>query len=600
MESGRTAATGWRRNHLVRLMSAYAWRHRLSYAAGAVFLAVTNYLTVSIPVEIGRAIDGLRAGNPIATIVLAIMAMGFGVILVRTLSRILIFNPGRHVEYHLRRDLFAKLLRLQPSFYATHQRGDIVSRAANDISWVRTLVGYGGLQVMNVTMAVVLAGWKMIGLSAWLTLLVAVPIVVGMVLVQHSIRRLFALSRQSQEQLGEISEHVLGSLQGLAAIQGFVAENAFIDRFEERNRRWLTTSMRIALIRAVALPLLVLAGGVAMFVLIRVGGGLVLSGAITVGDLVAFTALVTVLLPPLRSLGWMLSVIQRGRAALERIFELIDAPVDRPEGEAPRVPAAGAGPAFDLRGVSFAYPDDPERPVLADVTASIPAGTVVGLFGRTGSGKTTLIRLLTRQYNPPPGTLLVDGVDVIELDLDRWRLRLGVVPQRPFLFSDTIAANIALDEVPEPQSVQRAVRLAALESDLEALPQGLDTVVGERGIMLSGGQRQRVALARGLFRGGDVLVLDDVLSAVDHETEALLVETLVGLSRREGSPTVFIASHRLSALRHADLILVLERGRLVDSGGHRELVSRPGIYRDTWLAQRAAPAEAAREGLVAS
>jgi ATP-binding cassette subfamily B protein len=570
---------------ILRLLREYALRYRWSYLAGAGFLWITNYLAVSIPGQIGHAIDALRAEQPLGRYVVAIAIMGVSVIVVRSLSRVLIFNPGRHLEYHIREDLFAHLLRLQPSFYATQKRGDIVSRASNDITWVRTLVGFGGLQVVNVTLAIGLTGWKMVSLSPRLTLMVLLPIVVGAGLVQFGIRRLFFLARRSQEQLGEISEHVLGSLQGMAAIQGFVAESAFVEKFEKRNFDWFRTGMRLALIRSIALPLLVLSGGVAMFALIAFGGPMVLSGALTVGELAAFTALLTVFLPPLRSMGWMMSVIQRGRAALERIFELMDAPIDRPEGAVGKLLAAGTGPSIEVTALSFAYPDEPERMVLKGLTATIPAGSVVGLFGRTGSGKSTLLRLLARLYNPPPESILVDGVDLISIDLASWRQRLAVVPQRPFLFSDAIEANVALEADPDKDLVHRAMSLAALDPDLEALPDGMQTVVGERGIMLSGGQRQRVALARGLYRGGDLLILDDVLSAVDHKTEAQLVETVADLARRPEAPTVLIASHRLSALRHCDTVLVLEGGRLADSGPHSELVGRPGIYRDTWLVQ---------------
>ena len=570
---------------IVRLLKEYAWRYRWSYLAGAAFLFVTNYLSVSIPVQIGHAIDALRAGTSVGRYVAAIAVMGVGVILVRSLSRVLIFNPGRHVEYRLRRDLFAHLMQLQPSFYAVHKRGDIVSRAANDISWVRTLVGFGGLQVINVTMAVVLTGWKMVSLSPRLTLMALLPVVVGAVIVQWAVRRLFYLARRSQEQLGEISEHVLGSLQGMAAIQGFVAEEAFIERFETRNREWLRTSMWLAVIRSTALPLLVLAGGVAMFALIAVGGPMVLAGTLTVGELAAFTALLAVFLPPLRSMGWMMSVIQRGRAALERIFELVDAPVERPEGGVGRVTEAGRGSTIEILDLSFAYPDEPQRDVLEGLTTTIPSGSMIGLFGRTGSGKSTLLRLLARVYNPPAGTVFADGVDLTTIDLESWRRRLSVVPQRPFLFSDGIASNVALEADPDVERIARSVDMAALGSDLEALPDGLQTVVGERGIMLSGGQRQRVALARGLYRDCDLLILDDVLSAVDHQTEAQLVETVAALTRRPQAPTVLIASHRLSALRHCDSVLVLDGGRLVDHGTHGELIERPGIYRETWLVQ---------------
>ena len=576
---------------VMRLLREYAWPYRWSYLAGAIFLWITNYLAVSIPGQIGHAIDALRAEQPMARYIVAIALMGVAVIVVRSLSRVLIFNPGRHIEYNLRKDLFAHLLRLQPSFYATQKRGDIVSRAANDISWVRTLVGFGGLQVINVTLAVALTGWKMMSLSPRLTFVVLVPIALGAGLVQWGIRRLFLLARRSQEQLGEISEHVLGSLQGMAAIQGFVAEESFIERFETRNIAWLSTGMRLALIRSIALPLLVLSGGVAMFALIAVGGRMALSGTLTVGELAAFTALLTVFLPPLRSMGWMMSVIQRGRAALERIFELMDAPIERPEGSTGVILDAGRGPRIDIRDLHFAYPDEPGREVLSGLTATIPAGGVVGLFGRTGSGKSTLLHLLIRLYNPPADSVYVDDVDILTLDLESWRQRLTVVPQRPFLFSDAISANVSLEEKPNVSRIRDAVDMAALGADLEALPDGLQTVVGERGIMLSGGQRQRVALARGLYRSGDVLILDDVLSAVDHQTESQLVDTVAHLARRPEAPTVLISSHRLSALRHCDTVLVLDSGRLVDEGPHSELIRRPGVYRDTWLVQSQSAAD---------
>lgn len=580
------AAAGPVRGSVVRLLRHYAWRYRWSYLAGIVFVVLTNYLAVSIPGQIGHAIDALRSSRPVAPYVIAITLMGFAVIGVRALSRILIFNPARDLEYHLRSDLFSRLLTLQPSFYAKHKRGDIVSRASNDISWVRTLVGFGGLQVVNVTIAVALTGWKMAALSPRLTLLAGLPVLLGVAAVQGAIHRLFQLSRINQEQLGEISEHVLGSLQGMATIQGFVAEESFVDRFEKRNDEWMRVGMKLAIIRAAALPLLVLSGGVAMFAVVAVGGPMVLAGALTVGELAAFTALLTVLLPPLRSFGWMLSVIQRGRASLDRVFELMDEPVERPEGAEGVVLPAGAGPAIELRELGFSYPDAPNFRVLEGISTSIPAGAVVGLFGRTGSGKSTLLRLLARLFNPPVGTVLVEGHDILELDLDAWRRRVTMVPQRPFLFSESIAANISLAETADDGPVREAARKAALEQDLHALPDGLQTVVGERGITLSGGQRQRVALARGIARGGDLLILDDVLSAVDHSTEARLVDTMTEIAHGPGAPTVLIASHRLSAFRTCDTILVLDRGRLVDRGSHDELIARPGPYRDAWWVQR--------------
>ncbi|NOZ94393.1 MAG: ABC transporter ATP-binding protein [Acidobacteria bacterium] len=567
-----------------RLARTYVWPHRRRLLAGAGFLALTNELSVSIPGQIGRAVDALRAGAPVGRFALAIAVMGLAIIGVRGLSRILIFNPARDMELELRRDVFSRLLQLPPSFYARHKRGDIISRASNDIGWVRVMVGFGGLQVLNVALALGLTGWKMIGLSPRLTGLAVAPIAVGMLVVQWGIRRLISLYRRNQEQLGEISDHVLGSLQGMATIQGFAAEAAFEDRFRARNLDWLRTGIRMAMVRSLALPLLTLSGAVAVAVLLVAGGAMVENGTLSVGQLAAFIALLMVLLPPLRSLGWLVSVIQRGRAAMERLLELLEAPV---EDAGPIVtqapPERPAGPEILIRRLSFTHGEG-QRPVLREIDATIPPGSFTGVFGRTGAGKTTLLRLLARLELPPVGSVLVDGQDLARIDLGAWRGRAVLVPQRPFLFSETVAFNIALQEDPDPGRLRRAVEKAALEEELAGFPEGLETVVGERGIMLSGGQRQRVALARGFYHGGGLVLLDDVLSAVDQGTEQRLVAALEELRHGPGRPTVVVASHRLSVLERTDQVLVLDHGRLVDSGPFDRVVSRPGPLRDAWLA----------------
>ncbi len=572
---------------MARLYRQYAWPHRWSFAAGTLALLLTNYLTVSIPGELGAGIDALTLGGDLVPHALAIGWMGAALIVIRTLSRVLFFNPGRDIEYMIRKDLFGHLMDLQPSFYAERRSGDIVSRASNDITWARAMVGFGLLQLVNVILAVSLTGWKMLTISPWLTCTALIPILAGLAVVQIFIRRLFSLQKQAQAEIGAISDHVLDSFQGIATIQGFAAESAFVQLLEDKNQAWLKTIMRISVVRSTAFPILGFCGGLAIFVLLWAGGPMALMGEISVGDMAAYAALIAALVPPLRSLGWMLGVIQRGRAALERIFELLDAPVDRPEGEEGVVLPSGTGPAIEVSDLNFAYPDRPDEPVLKDITLSIPAGAVVGVFGRTGSGKTTLLRLLSRLYNPAPKTVRVDGTDLTELDLIAWRRRVSVAPQRPFLFSESIADNVGLGGDISPDVVREAVEMAALGPDLESLPEGIETVVGQRGIMLSGGQRQRVALARALARKGDLVLLDDVLSAVDHVTEQRLVSAIRGEGRsREGEPTVVIVSQRLSAIRHADRIYVLDNGSLVDVGTHQELVDRPGVYRDTWALQR--------------
>ncbi len=570
-----------------RMVRRYAWPHRWSFLGGAVCLLATNWLTVTIPIKLGEGIDALGDGAEVADTVWAIALMGLAVIVVRTLSRVLFFNPGRDMEYRIRGDLFRHLLQLQPRFYAGHRTGDIVSRASNDITWTRAMIGFGLMQVVNTSVAITMTGWKMVSISPRLTLWTIVPIALSLAVVQLFLKRLFDLQKQSQEQLGEISDHVLGSFQGIATVQGFSAEPAFIQRLEERNHAWLMTTMRLSVIRSLAFPLLGLAGGVAIFALLYVGGPMAVTGPLSVGDMAAFATLIGALLPPLRSLGWMLSVLQRGKAALDRIFELLDEPVDRPEGETPVPQISGVAPSVAIRGLNFAYPDEPGRNVLTDVDIEVPASSVLGVFGRTGSGKSTLLRLMARLYDPPAGTVLVDETDINHLERAEWRRRMAMAPQRPFLFSETIADNISLGMESTEDDVADAAAAAALEPDLKIFADGIDTVVGQRGIMLSGGQRQRVALARALLRQSDLVLLDDVLSAVDHGTEARLVASLRNTGQgREAPPTVVIVSNRISALRHADSIVVLEEGRVVAQGSHAELIEEPGLYRDVWEVQR--------------
>lgn len=570
---------------ILRFIRDYPSRYWPWYLVGAVCLWATNWLAVQIPLELAVAVDALRADPAEAAAVLlhaaqVIAAMGAAVIGVRTLSRVLYFTPGRLVEYQLKNDLFAHMMALPASFYGKWTTGDLVSRASNDITYLRVLSGFGALQVVNITVALLLAGNAMLNLSPRLTVVVAVPILLCMGLVQFGIRKLFDLTRLQQEQLAGISDHVLASLQGIRTIQGFNAEAAFEARLDTQNADWLRTHIQLARIRAFVLPLLMLGGGLAVWGLLAIGGPMAAEGALSVGQLVAFTTYVAYLLPPLRSLGWLLSVLQRGMTSLERLDEVLTQPLDK---EGALASPRGAAPAFELRNLGFRYPDA-EEPTLTGLTATIAAGTTVGIFGRTGSGKSTLLQLLTREWNPPRGTIFADGVDVLDLDLNGWRQRLAVAPQVPFLFSETVADNIAMGVV-DPAGVADVLDRAALTGDLRSLPQGVDTLVGERGVMLSGGQRQRTALARALYRDFDVLVLDDVLSAVDHGTEQRLIHALAAVGQGRHRPTVWLVSNRTSALVHADTVLVLEEGRLADQGTHAELIGRPGPYQDAWRHQ---------------
>jgi ATP-binding cassette subfamily B protein len=398
---------------------------------------------------------------------------------------------------------------------------------------------------------------------------------------------LFTLLRRQQEQLAGISELALGTYQGTATIQAFAAEDHFATRFEAAQAEWLDTTLQRTHVRVAIGPLLGSVAAFDIFLILYFGGAEVVAGRVTLGELVGFCSLLQFATNPLRSVSFLLSMVSQAQAALDRLDEVTSPIPERPDLPSPK-PAPERAPEIVLRDLSFRWPDS-ERPALDHVSLTIAPGERVGLLGAVGSGKSTLFRCLTRLDNPPPGAVWIDGADVRDIDLAAWRGLVTYLPQRAFLFSSSIADNVGVRGGVSPEDVRDALRRGALGPDLDALPLGADTVVGESGVMLSGGQRQRVAIARGLVgrrevgaRGG-VLLLDDVLSAVDPTTEALLLEELLAAS--QGATTVF-ASHRISALRRADRIVVLEDGRVAQVGTHDELISAPGRYRDTWDEQR--------------
>lgn len=560
------------------------------YVAGTAAVVATNWMAVRIPVELAHGLDGLRAAQQgsVTTAALHIALLGAAIIVVRTASRLWFFTPARDIEFDLREDLFARMLALQPDFYATFRTGDLLSRATTDITFARAFAGFATLQGANILAALATSIGQMASFSPLLTAVAAAPIALGFVVVQQGSARLMTLQRDTQRQQGLYADQLLGALQGISTVQAFNVEGPFAARLGEQAGVLRTNNVALARLRALVFPLFTVSGGVAIGLLLGVGGQQVADGALTAGQLAGFVSLVAYLIMPLRLLGFLLPVFQRAEASLERIHAIFDAPLARPEGPNPASLPSPHAPSLEVRHLTVRHGDGP--PVLDDVTFDVPAGGALGVFGRSGAGKTTLLRVLARLQNPPPGTVRVDGVDLTALDLDAWRERVVVVPQTAFLFSETVAENVALGR--PDAAVGPAVEAAALAPDLAALPNGLQTVVGERGIVLSGGQRQRVALARGLAHAaagaGSLLLFDDVLSAVDHHTEQLLVRTLLG--REPGStaprPTCVLVTHRMSALQRCDTVIVLDAGRVVASGTHAELVARPGIYRDAWDAQQ--------------
>jgi ATP-binding cassette subfamily B protein len=571
---------------MVAFTRRYMLRHAGSYAFGTAALVLTSWLSVTIPVEVAGGIDTIvRGGDPalVQQAALRTGAMGALVILIRTVSRVAYFTPGRRVEAEVKRDLFAAILRHQPSTLRRYTTGDLFSRLTTDVNMLRIWAGFGVLTVANVIVTLTLVGAQLLRVSPRLALWLILPVGAAFLIVQLLIRRLFVLIRKMQAQAGAISEEVLQTIQAMPTIHGFAAEPAFQQRFDDRNLAYEATSVERAQLRAALSPTLTLSASLSLFLLLAIGGPLAASGEVTVGELVACAALVNLLMAPLRQSSFLVSVLQQAKAAMERIDLLLEVPPDRSDLPDPR-PVPTGPPSIRIRDLTWTHPGA-HHSALRGVDLDLPAGSTTGLFGATGSGKSTLLRLLARLDTPPEGAITVDGVDLRALDLDRWRQQLAMAPQRPFLFSESLEDNLTLGA---PDRLQPALALGALAPDVERMPEGTRTVVGEAGVRLSGGQRQRAALARALVRPHTLALLDDVLSAVDQTTER---EILAQLRRNNAAATRVIVAHRPSVLLQCDQVVVLEEGRVIDVGAPSELLEREGPFRSAWLAHDALGAE---------
>ncbi|HVU50066.1 MAG TPA: ABC transporter ATP-binding protein [Polyangia bacterium] len=565
-------------------------------AAGALALAATNGLALAIPWLLKNAIDALRAGGAAAhgavardAALIAVFAVLQGVI--RTSSRVLIFNAARNIEYVMRRDVFHHLVRLDAAFFRRSATGDVMSRLTNDLGAVRGLFGPGVLNVVNSTIIYASTLFLLVRLSPALTLYALLPYPLLLVLARLSGRVVFRASREIQEQLGHMSTSIQEDLAGVAVVKHYGLEELRHRRFRALNDAYLERSLRLVRARGVLGPLFAMLAGTGTLIVLWAGGRQVIAGRLTLGALVAFNAYVVALSWPTIALGWIISLWQRGVAGWARVRELLESePRVRDAAPDAALTADALEPSIEVRGLTVALDD---RRLLDDVSFSVPAGTTLAIVGPTGAGKTTLVDALVRLQDVAPGAVSVGGHDVTRLPLARLRGLFGYAPQDPFLFSATVAENIAfgvrdaaaLDEATLRARVVRAGEAAGLAPDVAVLPDGWDTLVGERGITLSGGQRQRVALARALASDPRVLMLDDTLSSVDAQTEREILTRLAPILRER---TSIVVSHRVAAVKGADQILVLDAGRVAERGTHAALLAAGGLYASLYREQLAA------------
>jgi ATP-binding cassette, subfamily B, multidrug efflux pump len=564
-------------------------RYRGRYAIGLVCLLATGTLAMSVPYLLKRAVDTIASGGSAGTVgwlAATIIMIALMQSVVRTVSRFMIFNVGRDIEYDLRNDLFAHLERLPLSYYQTQQTGDLMSRLVNDITAVRMLLGVGFLNLINTPIYYLYAVSIMVSMDWRLTLASLIPYPLVLIIVKRTSRQLMERTLKTQEGLAAMSSRVQENLSGIHVVQAYVREEAETAAFQRLNEEFSAQSMALAKVRGVIMPVMRAVSTLGTLVVLWFGGLRVIAGHLSLGDLVAFIGYLHILAWPTMALGWMLSIVQRGRAALQRLEMIFQAmpSIDEARAEPLAQPLVGA---IRFRGTGFAYDGRPtSRHALTDVDVSLPAGATLAVVGRTGSGKTSLVQLLPRLFDVTEGAVEIDGRDVRTLSLATLRSAIGYVPQDPFLFSRSVRDNIRFG-APEADdaAVQRVAAIAALDRDIAELPRGYDTIVGERGITLSGGQKQRVTLARALIVDPTILILDDALSSVDTETERRILSELRTVMHER---TSILIAHRISTVMAADLILVLDEGRVVETGDHQALLARDGFYADLFRRQRLA------------
>ena len=541
------------------------------------FVLLTNWIALAQPQVLRLAVDDLYRGVTAAklgryAVILFLIALAGGFF--KYWMRHLVIGVSRHVEYDLRNELFARLQSLPLSYFQSRRTGEILSRATNDMSALRMMLGPGLMYLVNTAAVGVAAVGFMLAISPRLTLYSLLPLPLVSLSVWFFGERIHRRFEAIQAHFAIISAKVQENLSGVRVVRSFAREEREIEEFAELNREYRRQNMRLIDIMGSFHPSLTFLSGLAALLALWLGGHEVVKGRITLGEFVAFTVYLAMLNWPMVALGWVVNLWQRGLASFRRIDQVLQADPEIQSPPLPLAPAICRG-AISIRGLTFTHPGA-DRPALRDVSLEIPAGATVALVGRTGSGKSTLLSLLPRAFDPPAGAVLLDGVDVRDYDLGWLRAHIAIVPQETFLFSATLAENLAYGvDHALPEAIERAARIAHLDPDVARFPAGYETLVGERGITLSGGQKQRTAIGRAVLRDAPVLLLDDCLSSVDTRTEEAILQGLRGEMRRR---TVLLVSHRVSAVREADVIYVLDEGAVVEHGTHDELLALGGHY----------------------
>jgi ATP-binding cassette subfamily B protein len=565
----------------MRPLLPYLKSYRWGFVAGTVCIVLSNGAWAGLPRVIGNAAQSLEGGvtrHKLVIFALQVLALAAVRGIFLFLTRWVVIGISRDIEFDLRNDLFAHLETLSYSYYQRMRTGDIMARVTNDLNAVRMLLGPAIMYSANTLVFMTAALWFMMRNSPKLTFYAFLPLPVISIVIQYFGRLIHERFERIQAMFSDISARAQENFSGARVIRAYVQEEAEIASFETANQEYVARSLKLVRLMGMLWPTLELMLGLALVLVLWMGGREVLQGHMEIGAFTAFNIYMMQLTFPIIALGWVINIFQRGTASLVRLNEILqEQPEIKDDVQARDRDVEGE---IEFRGLSFEYEG---KPVLHDLNLRIPAGSSMAIVGPTGSGKTTLVNLIPRIYDAEPGMVLLDGRPIREFSLASLRRSIGFVPQETFLFSDRIRENIALGvESATEREIHDAARAADVAGDIEGFPEQYQTMVGERGITLSGGQKQRTALARALIRNPRILILDDALSSVDTHTEDKILNHLRDVML--GRTTIFI-SHRVSTVRNADRIAVLHDGCIVELGTHDELLALNGYYSDLYNKQ---------------